>query len=490
MKMKFKYYIGVALAAVTMVGCSEEFLESEPTEFVSSTQLAEYSEDNPALQAGNVSGIYALMYEPETGGTDGHDDYGQKGFDVYSDMLSSDMVLGGLTYGWYSGIARMTATIDNTDNRNYIPWRYYYRIIFSANNVIGSLGGNDAVPETEEGRIYMGQAKAMRGYAYFYLAQFYSEGYNPSTPILPIYTDTQSDAQPLSPTSDVYDLIVSDLTDAVDLLDGWNRSGKEQVNKYVAEGLLAYTYAAMGDYASVLPLTEDIINNGGFVLTNAEQALGGFNTVTSPGWMWGMDLTENQGLDLVSWWGQMDIFTYSYAYVGDPKAMDLGLYNAIPDGDVRKDQFEAVEGFGANMPLPINKFYPEERKLGGQRYISTDYIYMRVAEFYLLHAEAAAKTGDEATAQQYLAMLLDERVDDSSYVNGLSGQALEKEIYFQTRIELWGEGKSYLAMKRNEATITRGSNHLLLAGESFNYNDERLSFEIPNSEIQNNPNID
>ena len=481
--------MGLAVATLTLVGCSKEFLETEPTQFISSSQLAEYSVDNPALQAGNISGIYALMYDTGTGGTTGHDDYGQKGYDVFTDLLSSDMVLGGLTYGWYSGIARMTVTTDNTVNQTYTPWRYYYRIIFSANSVIGGLGGNDAVPENEEGRAFMGQAKAMRAYAYFYLAQMYSEGYNPSEAILPIYTDTQVEAQPLSSTSDVYSLIVSDLTDAISLLDGWNRTGKQEVNKYVAEGLLAYAYAAMGDYASVLPLTSDIINAGGFPLTSSSEALGGFNTVTTPSWMWGMDLTENQGLNLISWWGQMDIFTYSYAYVGDPKAMDLGLYNSIPEGDVRKDQFEFVSGFGSNMPLPINKFYHEGRTLGGQRYISTDYIYMRVDEFYLLHAEAAAKTGDEETAKTYLKMLLEERIDDPSYVDGLSGNALENEIYLQTRIELWGEGKSYLAMKRNKATVTRGSNHLLNPGESYSYDDDKLSFDIPLSEIQNNPNI-
>jgi hypothetical protein len=112
---------------------------------------------------------------------------------------------------------------------------------------------------------------------------------------------------------------------------------------------------------------------------------------------------------------------------------------------------------------------------------------MRVAEMYLLNAEAAAKTGDEATARQTLKTLLEERVDDVSYVDNLSGQALENEIYLQTRIELWGEGKSYLAMKRNMATITRGENHLSQAGESIPYNDDRLTFEIPLSEIQNNP---
>lgn len=487
--MKFNKYLGIAIAAFTFGSCSEEFLETEPTEFVSSSQLEEYSEINPELQAGNIAGIYALMYETETGGTTAHTDYGQKGYDVYSDMLSSDMVLAGYTYGHYSDIARMQATVDLTEQANYRVWRYYYRIIFSANNVIGAFGGNDAVPETEEGQIFMGQAKAMRGYAYFYLAQFLDEEYNPSDPLLPIYTDTQTDAQPLSPTSEVYDLIVSDLTDAVELLDGWNRSGKEQVNKYVAEGLLAYTYAAMGEYENVLPLTEDIITNGGFPITSAADALGGFNDASNPSWMWGMDLTENQGLNLVSWWGQMDIFTYSYAFVGDPKSIDLDLYNAIPEGDIRKDQFEIVSGFGDNQPLAINKFYPEDRTLGGQRYIDTDYIYMRVDEFYLLHAEAAAKTGDEATARQYLSELLAERMDDTSYLDDLSGAGLEEEIYFQTRVEMWGEGKSYLAMKRNQATVTRGPNHLSNAGDSFPYNADELSFQIPLSEIQNNPNI-
>ena len=42
-------------------------------------------------------------------------------------------------------------------------------------------------------------------------------------------------------------------------------------------------------------------------------------------------------------------------------------------------------------------------------------------------------------------------------------------------------------MKRNKATITRGTNHLSLVGESLPYNDERLSFEIPEGEIQFNP---
>ena len=115
---------------------------------------------------------------------------------------------------------------------------------------------------------------------------------------------------------------------------------------------------------------------------------------------------------------------------------------------------------------------------------------MRSDEFYLLNAEANAKTGQDAAARTALSTFLAQRITDVSYLNALSGQALLDEIYLQTRIELWGEGKTYLAMKRNKAKITRGSNHLFEAGNSFSYNDPKLTFVIPQAEVLNNPNLD
>ena len=104
----------------------------------------------------------------------------------------------------------------------------------------------------------------------------------------------------------------------------------------------------------------------------------------------------------------------------------------------------------------------------------------------------SAKEGMEADAKTRLKDLLELRFDapdDYAYVDALSGQSLVDEVALQTRIELWGEGKSYFAMKRNKATVTRGSNHLFLTGQSFMYNADELTFEIPQSEIQNNLNI-
>lgn len=498
--MKNKILI-FAAATMFFFGCKEDFLDKKPTEFLSPDQISKAGAKDPSLLNGGIAGIYSLMYQTETGGTEDHDDFGQKGYDIYSDMISSDMVLGALNYGWYSNISKYQSTTDFTRTDAYKPWRYYYQIILGANTVIESLGGNDAVPTLDENKYSMGQARSMRAYAYFYLAQFYCKGYGDGTEkVLPIYTDTDKPNQPSATTKAVYDLIIDDLTKAVDYLDGFARpsGSKSAIDKYVAEGLLSYAYAARGtneDLGKVITLTQDVIDNSGFRLNTADEVVAnldangaltnpqsGFNDIKNPSWLWGADLTLANNLDLVSWWGQVDLFTYSYAWAGDPKVMDAGLFAQIKADDVRKGQFDS-------RLRPRNKFFDPARVIGGQRSVTTDYVYMRMEEMYLLNAEANAKLGMDGPARTKLTDVLSKRLTDYLYVDALSGQALKDEIYLQTRIELWGEGKSYLAMKRDKATITRGSNHLFFKGESFQYNDDKLTFPIPQAEIINNPNL-
>jgi hypothetical protein len=498
--MKIKYILTFAIAGSVMVtSCKKDFLETKPTQFTTPEQLGEAAKQDPTLLDGSIAGLYTTMFTVGTGGTTRHDDFGQKGVDIYSDMLVSDMVLGALNYGWYEPVARYQATVDFTRNEDYIPWRYYYRQIFGANSIIDILGGTDAVPETDALKATMGQAKAMRAYGYFYLSQLYASGYGDgSAKILPIYTttDVAKANQPKSTAKDVWDLMVADLTDAITYLDGFSRSSKNQVDQNVAKGLLAYVLAARGtteDWTQVATLTKEIMNAypkttaSEVVYNGSNVGVAGFNNVATPSWMWGVDITLAQYLDLISWWGQVDIFTYSYAWAGDPKTIDLGLYNSIRSDDIRKDQFADFYGDG-NLE-PVNKFFDPGREEGGQRQITTDLIYMRSDEFYLLNAEAEAHLGHDATAKTALSSYLADRITDVSYIDALSGQALLNEIYLQTRIELWGEGKSYLAMKRNKATVTRGENHLFFAGESFPYNDPKLTYVIPQAEVLNNPNL-
>jgi hypothetical protein len=495
--MNIKYFAPVVFAAVLVTSCKKDFLETTPTQFVSAEQLGAASRQDPKLLNGSIAGLYSTMYNAGGGGTTGHDDFGQKGIDIYTDMVASDMVLAALNYGWYAPVARFQGTVDFTRNETYIPWRYYYRQVFGANSVIDALGGNDAVQTTATAKYSMGQAKAMRAYAYFYLSQLYAKEYGSGTDkILPVYKDTKVANQPKSTSKEVYDLMVADLTEAITLLEGFARTGKDQVDKNVAKGLLAYVLAARGsaaDWAQVVTLTQDIMTAfpmttklataavlSGTTVTNPTS---GFNNVATPSWMWGVDLTTAQAISLPSFWGQVDLFSYSYAWAGDPKTIDKGLYDAIRPDDIRKTQFHPT------LLDPRNKFFDPARVIGGQRVIITDLVYMRADEFYMLNAEAKARTGQDAAARQVLTSFLSQRINDVSYLSTLSGKGLLDEIYFQTRVEFWGEGKSYLALKRNKATVKRGSNHLFDAGNSFAYNDDKLTFVIPQAEVLNNPNL-
>ncbi|WP_313804383.1 RagB/SusD family nutrient uptake outer membrane protein [Flavobacterium sp.] len=490
--MKKSLIYSMIAASLVGVGCSEDFLDPiRDNRSLTQVDMANASEFNPAIVAGTLDGIYSYISDdmPVTGTR--HYDLGQKGMDIWSDILTGDMALSANTYGWYQNTANLVSTVDYTREENRIVWEYYYKVINLSNLVINTLGGDDAVPVTESSRHMMGQAKALRGYAYFYLAQYFQRGYDPAQPILPLYTASSVTPSKVA-ASQIYDLIVSDLNTAVTMLDDFNRLQKHQINKDVAKGLLAYTYAAMGDYAQAKTLSDEIISAGYPLTSTGELAYpgtgSGFNDVATPSWMWGYDITEAMGHQLVNWWGQMDYYTYSYAFAGDRKSIDNGLYALIPANDVRKTQFNPGMAL-----LPVNKFFHPGRVAGGQQTITTDYIFMRVDEFYLLSAEASAKTGDDVSAKNRLKELLANRLggmaNADAYVDPLSGQALKDAIYLQTRIELWGEGKSYLAMKRNQATVTRGTNHVFRSGESFIYNIDELSFQIPLNEMNNNPNI-
>lgn len=469
-------------------------MEEFPTSYITPEQIAEASVVNPDLQAATVAGIYESMYKYGTGSAnDGFGrndrDFGHRGYDIFGDMLSGDMALSAKNYGWYSELSELTATVDYSEVNNYQTWRYFYRIVNLANIVIDGLGGTDAIPETTSGKHYLGQALGARAYGYFYLVNYFVDDITTDTKSLPLYLDTASPNVEKSSTAVIMASIVADLTKAKTLLDDYTRPSSSNIDKYVASTLLAYTYAAMGNNAEAAAEAEYVVTNSGYtVITNTQATESGFNDINelSASVIWGTDLTTDSNQGLRSWWGTCDIYSYSYAWAGDRKIMDRGLFANIPADDVRKTQFLDNAASGYDM-VPWKKFYHGDRVIGGQRVVTTDYIYFRVAEMYLLHAETKAKSGDAAAAKLSLKEVVSKRVPDASYIDSLSGQALLDEILLQTRIELWGEGKSYLSVKRNKLDVVRGPNWLDFPNTTFKSDDNQLTFEIPEEEIRDNP---
>tara|TARA_R110001583_G_scaffold34847_5_gene116623 strand:+ start:12570 stop:14093 length:1524 start_codon:yes stop_codon:yes gene_type:complete len=500
---KIIYIFSIAITSIIVTSCGDDYLELRPTSFITNEDLAETVIIDPSIAEANLRGIYNQMVTPYIGGTDRQEDFGHKSFDLVSDLLSSDLAQVGASYNRFVALANYISTSDNTiDIPNYTAWRFYYRIINSANLIIANNGGNDVIPESDDVKGVVGQAKAVRAFAYFYLSQYYAIQYDASAEILPLYINPGEPGKPKSTMGDVYNQIIADLDSAISFMDSYARPNKASINQNVAKGLLAYVYASMGQSDKNIlakQLADEVINSGEFTMMDATEVTGGFTTLGTPGWMWGFDITIANDLGLVSWHGFMDYYSYSYQAVGNYRGIDRGLYDRINANDIRKQQFGKPTGenkdvldAGASPLIPAGKFYNLEKVQFGQLPITDDYVYMRVTEMYLLSAEMSAVEGDDIAARMRLKEVLAKRYDDPAdyaYVDGLSGPALIDEIVFNTKIEFIAEGKSYLLMKRRKLNNTRGDNHLNRAGETITYDDPNVTFSIHQREITDNPNI-
>ncbi len=134
----------------------------------------------------------------------------------------------------------------------------YYNIIFRANVVLQNLGvANGAIADQ-----YEGEAKFVRAYAYFNLVRLFGD-IPLATGVIPPTDDVTAFER--RPTSEVYELIVSDLVTAEEkLLD--NGSLKGRATKGAAQALLAKVYLTLANYADARTMCERVISSGSYLL--------------------------------------------------------------------------------------------------------------------------------------------------------------------------------------------------------------------------------
>jgi hypothetical protein len=117
---------------------------------------------------------------------------------------------------------------------------------------------------------------------------------------------------------------------------------------------------------------------------------------------------------------------------------------------------------------------------------------MRVAEMYLIEAEAKARLGNPDAVN----ILYDfEITRNPAYtLSTNSGQALVDEILIQRRIELWGEGFRFYDLKRTNSPLDRtDTNHdsgIANGVMQVAPSDKRWQWLIPRAEIDANPLIE
>ncbi|MEC3906907.1 RagB/SusD family nutrient uptake outer membrane protein [Tamlana sp. 2201CG12-4] len=479
--MKNFKYLFLFIILGTVFNCEEDFLDTAPARSISAEQVAE----TPAATAAIVSGIYANLRSFGIGNPARVDvDYGQKGIMAITDMMGQDIVLN--NFNWYIFLYNYNGRAQ-TSSRTNIVWNTYYTAIADANSVINALSSN--MDRSAEEDALLGQALAIRGFSLFNLVRVYAHTYigNENEPGIPVPDRIDFDGKGRGTVQDTYDAIIPDLEEAVGLLNGFNRSSKQEIDQNVVHGFLANVYLETGQWQ--LAAENAASARAGYSLMPGDTyATDGFDDINNVEWMWGADIDNESSTTFISFFSHFDSSAGGYGGIGFGngfKMMDGRLYDQIPDTDLRKAAW--VDPNDATSPYPP---YTNTKFIDATGTFEGDYSYMRAAEFYLVEAEAKARLGD-ATAADILFELVSNR--DPAYVKSTStGDALVEEIYLQRRIELWGEGVSWYDLKRLKKPLDRtgpGSTHKSFGLIDIEIEGDFFRMQIPQGELNSNPNI-
>ncbi|HHV40340.1 MAG TPA: RagB/SusD family nutrient uptake outer membrane protein [Bacteroidales bacterium] len=500
--MKKILYV-VAIASLSILGfasCSESFFDTEYTSYLSSDKAAELVKEDPSFLDSYINGEYSWLVRYNISGGGAHDDFGHMSVGLSMDMMGEDISIN--AHHWF-GYDYEHDNHEFNYRRTLADWMTYYTVIDKANEIIDFFSPEED-PTTAAARGYLGQAYALRGFAYYYLIQLYQHPVTSSgapnldakgIPLVyasrdEVDADTQDERSGRNTVAMIYDQIESDLEKAVALLDPsdnqvYVRPAKIYIDKNVAYGLQARFYLLSQQWDKAITAARNAY--AGYPLMGEAGLKDGFMHINNSEWMWGFEHSTETQTTYASFFSHISNITGGYGGLAySAKLVDRRLYDQIPATDYRKVHFNGPEGdasqesAGAKLPYANVKF-------GWVAGWVMDYVYMRAAEMYLIEAEALAHKGDNSGAANALKTLMANR-DPSWNKSSVSVD----DVYLQRRIELWGEGFNGYDLKRLNKGIDRnyeGTNHL--AG--FRIVVPPLArtwiYQIPNREMQENPKI-
>ena len=517
MKKLILYITGIS-ALILPTSCIQEF---EP-------QGGSVSSD----QAANAPGSYDNFVSSLTSAISGKftfsgsnyqqpNDFGYTGFYLIRDVMGQDMVA--VNNNWFSTWYQCGVGLAPIYLNCQQPWTYYYSEIYACNTVLKLAGENP-----DENKITgAGIAHCMRAMCYLELAQMYApkpyaaDKSALTVPIIPENLNlSEATENPRVSNEEMYKYILDNLDMAEEQLKDYVRPDTTTPDISVVYGYKARTYLLMEDWVNAEKYAK--LAQEGYSIMTAEQytdRVNGFNNANyTNSWMLTCGfksddpcITYNDGDSSWGTWmicefpSGSDGLGYLNSY-GGANLIDRHLYETIPATDARKkcyidfaldeldpveDKEEIIEALKAYSDVPENVYGTGlcQDQFGGipmkfrsangnhttnQVGYCVDLPMMRVEEMILIEAEAAGMQNESKGIQ----ILTDfAKTRDPEYVygshneayNNFSTPALRNEIWWQRRVEFWGEGLATFDIKRLQKGIIRsypGTNHV--AGYRWN----------------------
>lgn len=367
--------------------------------------------------------------------------------------MGSDVVLN-TKYG-FRAHNEFTA-IYGKGGTNTLSWLLAYRVINDCNGVLDNIDAAEGT-QIDRNRI-KGQALALRGFLYLHLASCYSFAIDkdPDAVCAPIYTQSTdetiaAEGKPASSVSEVYAQSINDLEEALELIpETYVRDAKHKIDNEVVLGILSRACLYARQWEKAKTYSDKLLAKNNYLMTESEYKAG-FNSVDNKEWIWGHAQTNDQS-NASYQFHYLDTTTkgsYYYSFNVDPYFRDL-----FEDGDYRKDMLFWATDPGADVESAAYvwmrnskfRFRDIENQLG-------DIVLMRVAEIYLINAEAKAHLNDPDAINK-LNDLKTARGAKTINTN-LSQQDLLETIWLERRKELWGEGFSLIDIIRNQQAVVR-----------------------------------
>jgi hypothetical protein len=490
MKNAIKILSLTLVIAVISVSCD---LNRFPYDSIEQSQSFQTMKDAATFNNGLYSSLRARVY----------------GLYMFSTDVQADQLNATLDYGNRNGFPHKWNGFLADDYTIRDTWRYQYNTITNINNVLNNSNKIPVANATEQATMnsYVGEAYLMRAFLYHQLVQRFAKDYEPATaasdpgvPLLLTFDITLKPAR--SSVEQVYQQILSDIGQAETLLaatTGVQRAVK--INKDCVLALQARVYLCMHNWTAAVTAANALIASGTYPLIN--------NATTFKN-MWINDTGTETILQLFaslpSELGNanniyLGLNTQTLKYTPDfvPQQWVVDMYAA---GDIRKAAYMEqktlyIQGVTYPNIWLINK-YPGNPVLYTAPNTTYQHkpIIFRVAEMYLISAEAAAQTpATEAAALTTLNLLRVAR--GAGALTGLTGTALMNAIKDERTRELLCEGFRLDDLKRWKMGVVRKTPQntaILNPGTDFYEKvvaagDDKFVWGLPTNDLTTNPNL-
>lgn len=535
--MKKLVYILPSLVISGLLSTSCNNLDTKPmSDILTEQQKDELFNTDPSQIASMVSALYTALFEESASSSY----FGYESLAITMECHTADFVM--TTPQNALSFAECTEYRDNTATSAYstAKWNRPYGIIYIANQLLAVLDNLDPDRENKTYNGYRVHALGVRAFEYLFLIQNFQFTYatHKSALGVPLVTTENmwtvgSQGCARASVEEVYQQIFSDLNDAITFAEetGSSRNGKGELDIYTLYGLRARANLLTLNYAAALEDSEKVINSGSYVPLSTEECMvPGFNDSNSSNWMWSVIRSDNPGKSSYTFGAYVNPFDQGWNG-GAPYTIDAALFNKISLEDPRRlwwideDYYSAANNYTNAVPyadesspyynlnavevlserdIPVYgvvKFAPYQNQLLQTEDIS-DYPLMRVEEMYLIKAEAQALGGNLASGKQTLEQFVNTYrwTGSEPYVSASlnTEDFLKNEVWFQRRIEFWGEGLSYFDLLRYRYPMDRkqpGSSWTGALGAENNISNYAFVIQpdntvlislLPQGEIENN----